>query len=42
MPLRFALFVAAFSAEVKDFHAASGKYRSPVLRLGFPELVRHF
>jgi hypothetical protein len=32
----------SFSAEDKDLIAASGKYRSPVLEDGFPDLVRHF
>jgi len=42
LPTRFALVVAAYSAGDKDFIAASGKYRSPVLEEGFPDLVRHF
>jgi hypothetical protein len=37
-----ALVVAAYSAGDKDLIAASGKYRSPVLDEGFPDLVRHF
>jgi hypothetical protein len=42
LPARFALVVAAYSAGDRDFIAASGKYRSPVLDDGFPLLVRHF
>ncbi len=42
LPARLALVVAAYSAEVNDLIAASGKYRSPVLLEGFPLLVRHF
>tara|TARA_R110000824_G_scaffold76796_1_gene194537 strand:+ start:2691 stop:3089 length:399 start_codon:yes stop_codon:yes gene_type:complete len=41
LPLALALLVAAFSALLKDFHAASGKYRFLPL-LGFPSEVRHF
>jgi hypothetical protein len=37
-----ALVVAAYSAEVKDLMAFSGKYLSPVLLDGLPDLVRHF
>jgi hypothetical protein len=37
-----ALVVAAYSAEVRDLIAFSGKYRSPVLLEGLPDLVRHF
>jgi hypothetical protein len=37
-----ALVVAAYSAGDKALIAASGKYRSPVLDDGFPDLVRHF
>jgi len=36
------LVVAAYSDDDKDLIAASGKYRSPVLLDGFPDLVRHF
>jgi hypothetical protein len=42
VPLRFALVVAAYSAALKDFIAASGKYLSPVSDDGLPDLVRHF
>jgi len=42
LPARFARVVAAYSAGLKDLIAASGKYRSPVLEEGFPDLVRHF
>ena len=42
LPARLALVVAAYSAEDKDLIAASGRYRSPVLDEGFPDLVRHF
>ena len=42
LPLRLALVVAAYSAEDNDLIAASGKYLSPVLLEGFPDLVRHF
>jgi hypothetical protein len=42
LPARFALVVAAYSAGDKDLIAASGKYRSPVLEDGLPDLVRHF
>ena len=40
--LRFALVVAAYSAELSDLIAASGRYRSPVSLLFLPLLVRHF
>jgi hypothetical protein len=36
------LLVAAYSAGVNAFMAASGKYRSPVLLDGLPLFVRHF
>jgi hypothetical protein len=42
VPALFALVVAAYSAGVKDFIAFSGKYLSPVLPDGLPDLVRHF
>jgi len=42
LPSRFAFVVAAYSAEVKDLIAASGRYLSPVLLEGLPDLVRHF
>ena len=42
LPLRLALVVAAYSAELKDLIAASGKYLSPVFDEGSPDLVRHF
>ena len=42
LPFRLALVVAAYSAGDKDLIAASGRYRSPVLDEGFPDLVRHF
>ena len=42
LPARLALVVAAYSAGDNDFMAASGKYRSPVLEDGLPDLVRHF
>ena len=46
LPLRMAaLFfrvVARYSSSDKDFIADSGKYLSPVLREGLPDLVRHF
>jgi hypothetical protein len=42
LPARFALVVAAYSDDDKDLIAASGKYRSPVLLDGLPDLVRHF
>jgi len=38
-PARFARVVAAYSAGDKDLIAASGKYRSPVLEDGLPDLV---
>jgi len=37
-----ALVVAAYSWGDKDLIAASGKYLSPVLLDGLPDLVRHF
>jgi len=40
VPLLLALVVAAYSALVKDFIAFSGRYRSPVLEEGLPDLVR--
>jgi hypothetical protein len=40
-PLAFARFVDAFSDGVKEFQAASGKYRFFPL-LGLPSEVRHF
>jgi len=42
LPCLFALVVAAYSAELKDFIADSGRYRSPVLLEGLPDFVRHF
>jgi hypothetical protein len=42
LPLRLALVVAAYSAALKALIAFSGKYRSPVLEEGLPDLVRHF
>jgi len=39
LPARFARVVAAYSAGDKDLIAASGKYRSPVLDDGLPDLV---
>ena len=42
LPARLAFVVAAYSAGDKDLMAASGKYLSPVLDEGFPDLVRHF
>ena len=46
LPLRMAalffLVVAAYSALDNDFIADSGKYLSPVLREGLPDLVLHF
>jgi hypothetical protein len=42
LPALFALVVAAYSAAVKDLIAFSGKYLSPVLDEGLPDLVRHF
>jgi hypothetical protein len=42
LPARLALVVAAYSLEDKDLMAASGKYLSPVLLDGLPDLVRHF
>lgn len=41
IPLRFAAVVAAYSAEDNALIAASGKYLSPVLEEGLPDLVRH-
>lgn len=40
--LRFALVVAAYSDELSDLIAASGRYRSPVTELFLPLLVRQF
>jgi len=42
LPARLARVVAEYSEGVKDLIAASGKYRSPVLEDGLPDLVRHF
>ena len=42
LPTRFAFVVAAYSVGDKALIAFSGKYRSPVLLDGFPDLVRHF
>jgi len=42
VPSRFALVVAAYSADDNDFIAASGRYLSPVLDDGLPDFVRHF
>jgi len=42
VPFLLALVVAAYSAELKDLIAASGKYLSPVCDDGLPLLVRHF
>ena len=42
LPARFALVVAAYSAGDRALIAFSGKYRSPVLLDGLPDLVRHF
>ncbi len=42
VPSRFAFVVAAYSAELKDLIALSGKYLSPVSEDGLPDLVRHF
>jgi hypothetical protein len=42
VPSRFALVVAAYSADDNDFIAASGRYRSPVFDEGLPDFVRHF
>ena len=42
LPALLALVVAAYSAGESAFIAASGKYRSPVLLDGLPDLVRHF
>ena len=46
LPLRIAalffLVVAAYSELDNDFIADSGKYLSPVLREGLPDLVLHF
>jgi hypothetical protein len=38
----FALVVAAYSAALKFFIAAEGKYLSPVMLDFFPDFVRHF
>ena len=40
--LSFAFVVAAYSCGVNAFIAAVGKYLSPVLDDGLPDLVRHF
>jgi len=42
VPFLLALVVAAYSAELKDLMAASGRYLSPVSDDGLPLLVRHF
>jgi hypothetical protein len=42
LPARFARVVAAYSAGLRLLIAASGRYRSPVLDEGLPDLVRHF
>jgi hypothetical protein len=42
LPALFALVVAAYSAALRLSIAAFGKYLSPVLLDGFPDLVRHF
>jgi len=42
LPLRLALVVAAYSAALKALIAFSGKYLSPVLEEGLPDLVLHF
>jgi hypothetical protein len=40
--LRLALVVAAYSAALRFFIAADGKYLSPVTLDFFPDFVRHF
>jgi len=40
VPCLLALVVAEYSALVKDFIAFAGRYRSPVLAEGLPDLVR--
>ncbi len=42
VPDRFARVVAAYSRELNALIAFSGRYRSPVLLEGLPDLVRHF
>jgi hypothetical protein len=42
LPFLFSFVVAAYSCGVNAFIAALGKYLSPVLLDGFPDLVLHF